>query len=139
MAATSDVNEDGSGNRRSLENLYMNGAEIFNFTLQVVPECVSRLLAQTGKTSDEIDLFVFHQANRYMLEHLRRKLKVPREKFYVALENCGNTVSSTIPIALKRAVQDGTLKDGSLVMLVGFGVGYSWGATLVQWRYLGCA
>jgi 3-oxoacyl-[acyl-carrier-protein] synthase III len=136
-AATAEVTDDGSGNRRSLENLYMSGGEIFNFTLQVVPDCVGKLLAQTGKTSDEIDLFVFHQANQFMLDHLRRKLRVPTERFYVSLASCGNTVSSTIPIALKRASEDGTLKDGALVMLVGFGVGYSWGATLVQWPYLG--
>ncbi len=135
--ATSVVSEDASGNRRSLENLYMNGAEIFNFTLRAVPDCVARLLAKTGKTLDDIDLFVFHQANRYMLDHLRRKLKLPSEKFYLYLAPCGNTVSSTIPIALSLAVEDGTLREGALVMLVGFGVGYSWGATLIQWPYLG--
>ena len=115
----------------------MNGAEIFDFALRAVPDCVGKLLAKTGKHCDDIDLFVFHQANRYILEHLRRKLKVPGEKFYVSVASCGNTVSSTIPIALKRATEDGTLKDGALVMLVGFGVGYSWGATLVEWPYLG--
>ena len=137
---TARVTEDSSGNRRSPQNLYMNGAAIFNFTLEVVPDCVAKLLARTGKRADDIDLFVFHQANRFMLEHLRRKLKLPSEKFYINLADCGNTVSSTIPIALHRAVKDGTLADGALVMLVGFGVGYSWGATLLEWPHLGpCA
>jgi 3-oxoacyl-[acyl-carrier-protein] synthase-3 len=136
-AATAEVAEDASGNRRSAENLYMNGAEIFNFTLQTIPDCVARLLEQTGKTSAEIDLFVFHQANWFMLDHLRRKLKVPPERFHIGLSSCGNTVSSSIPIALKQARDDGKLPDGSLVMLVGFGVGYSWGATLVEWPHLG--
>ncbi len=112
--------------------LSMNGPEVFTFTLRVVPRAVSEVLARAGKTADDVDLFVFHQANRYMLEHLRAKLKVPPEKFVVALEHCGNTVSSTIPIALKEAEGRGVLRPGMLVLLVGFGVGYSWGATLIR-------
>jgi 3-oxoacyl-[acyl-carrier-protein] synthase-3 len=128
---------DENGNCRSANNLVMNGGAIFNFTLQAIPDCVSRLLARTGRRLQDIDLFVFHQANRYMLDHLRKKLKIPPEKFYLWLSSCGNTVSSTIPIALKHAVEDGRLKNGQLAMLVGFGVGYSWGATLVEWPTLG--
>jgi 3-oxoacyl-[acyl-carrier-protein] synthase-3 len=135
-AATAEVLPDDSGNVRSQDNLYMNGAEIFNFTLSAVPESVHRLLDRAGKTLDEVDLFVFHQANQYMLEHLRRKLGIPREKFVLCLSRCGNTVSSTIPIALQQAAADGKLHDGQLVMLVGFGVGYSWGAALMRWPAL---
>jgi 3-oxoacyl-[acyl-carrier-protein] synthase-3 len=130
---------DDDGNTRSPENLYMNGAEIFNFTLRTIPECVGRLLARTGVQPEEVDLYVFHQANQFMLDHLRKKMKILPERFLVWLGNCGNTVSSTIPIALKHAVDDGKLRPGNLVMLVGFGVGYSWGATLVQWPFLGLA
>jgi 3-oxoacyl-[acyl-carrier-protein] synthase-3 len=82
---------------------------------------------------DQIDLFVFHQANQYILDHLRKKIHVPAEKFFVAMRDCGNTVSSSIPIALKHALLQGRLKSGDCVMLVGFGVGYSWAATLVRW------
>jgi len=124
---------DDSGNARTINDLYMNGAEIFNFTLRVVPEAVEQLLAKAGIKQDAIDLFVFHQANRFMLDHLRRKLQVPVEKFVVAMEQVGNTVSSSIPIALRQAQELGQLKPGALVMLVGFGVGYSWGATLIRW------
>ncbi len=67
-----------------------------------------------------------------MLEHLRDKLKIPAEKFVIALSHVGNTVSSTIPIALKEAVDRQLLPPGKLVMLVGFGVGYSWSATLIR-------
>jgi 3-oxoacyl-[acyl-carrier-protein] synthase III len=116
------------GDRR----LSMNGPEVFTFSLRVVPQAVNEVLARAGKSLDDIDLFVFHQANRYMLEHLRGKLKIPPEKFVVALEDCGNTVSSTIPIALKEAEGRGVLRPGMLVLLVGFGVGYSWGATLIR-------
>jgi 3-oxoacyl-[acyl-carrier-protein] synthase III len=128
---------DDNGNTRSADNLFMNGAEIFNFTLLAIPECVRQLLCRSGRQLEEIDLFVFHQANQYMLDHLRKKLKIAPEKFYLWLAGCGNTVSSTIPIALKNAAADGVLTPGKLVMLVGFGVGYSWGATLVEWPFLG--
>jgi 3-oxoacyl-[acyl-carrier-protein] synthase-3 len=111
----------------------MNGPEIFNFTIKVVPDCVERVLALAEKKLGDIDLFVFHQANRYMLEHLRKKLGVPEERFFMSMEHSGNTVSSTIPIALKEALTQGRLEPGMLVMLVGFGVGYSWGGTLVRW------
>jgi 3-oxoacyl-[acyl-carrier-protein] synthase-3 len=114
-------------------HLSMNGPEIFTFTLQAVPRAVHDLLARAGKTMGEVDAFVFHQANRYMLEHLRDKLGIPPEKFVVEMAHCGNTVSSTVPIALKEAVTGGQLRAGALVMLVGFGVGYSWAATFVRW------
>jgi len=124
--------QDVSGTARYPNNLWMNGPEIFTFTLQVVPQAVKDLLVRAGRTLDDVDRFVFHQANRYMLEHLRDKLKIPAEKFVVALSHCGNTVSSTIPIALKEAIGRQQLSAGQLVMLVGFGVGYSWGATLIR-------
>ncbi len=124
---------DDSGNARTVNDLYMNGAEVFNFTLRMVPQVMERLLCKAGLDRSAVDLFVFHQANRFMLEHLRRKLHIPEEKFVIAMENVGNTVSSSIPIALQAAEQHGQLKPGALVMLVGFGVGYSWGATLLRW------
>jgi len=123
---------DANGNVRSQDNLFMSGAEIFNFTLAEVPSTVYRLLERSGLTLDEIDLFVFHQANRYMLEHLRKRMKISASKFYISMSHCGNTVSSTIPIALYHALNEGRLKSGRCAMLVGFGVGYSWGATLAR-------
>lgn len=113
--------------------LYMNGPEIFNFTLKVVPEIVAQTLAAAQVGLADIDLFVFHQANKYMLDHLRRKLGVPAEKFVFAMQDVGNTVSSSIPIALRRAEEAGRLKRGMRVMTVGFGVGYSWAAAILRW------
>jgi 3-oxoacyl-[acyl-carrier-protein] synthase-3 len=126
--------EPGTAETRA-QRLHMNGPEIFNFTLKVVPDSMTKLMAASGLTSDAIDYYVMHQANRYMLEHLRDKLGIPPEKFIINMENCGNTVSSTIPIALRDAQEAGTLKNGNTLALVGFGVGYSWGAVLVRWRY----
>lgn len=114
-------------------DLYMDGPDIFNFTLRVVPGTVEEILSKAGAQLDDIDLFVFHQANAFMLEHLRKKLGVPEEKFYVSLSESGNTVSSTIPIALADAERTGALKPGMRVMLLGFGVGLSWGGLVAQW------
>ena len=132
-APQAELMHDDSGNARTVNNLYMNGAEVFNFTLRVIPEVIERLLAKADIRQDAVDLFVFHQANRFMLDHLRRKLQIPAEKFVIALEEVGNTVSSSIPMALQQAQGGGQLTPGALIMLVGFGVGYSWGATLMRW------
>jgi 3-oxoacyl-[acyl-carrier-protein] synthase-3 len=124
---------DDSGNIRTADHLYMNGPEIFSFTLKAVPKAVSAVLEKSGLTRESVDLFIFHQANRYMLEHLRKQIRIPAEKFQLTMSHCGNTVSSTIPIALKHAAAEGKLSDGSVVVAVGFGVGYSWGAVALRW------
>ena len=128
------VVEDTSGNSRTENNLFMNGPEIFAFTIKAVPVAVQALLAKAGLMQDGIDLWVFHQANQYMLEHLRKKIGIPADRFAVAMANCGNTVSSSIPIALRELQALGRLTDGLRLGLVGFGVGYSWAATLVRWQ-----
>lgn len=131
--------EDQAGNVRSQDNLFMNGGEIFLFTLDVVPLVIGQLLQKAGLALSDIDFFVFHQANQSMLDPLRKRMGIPAEKFQISLAHCGNTVSSSIPIALKDAAAAGSIPDGALVMLVGFGAGYSWGATLVRWRAIGSA
>ncbi|MDX2150329.1 MAG: ketoacyl-ACP synthase III [Bryobacteraceae bacterium] len=125
--------EDESGGVRTAENLFMNGLEVFNFAVERVPESIRGVLQKSGRSHEDIDLFVFHQANRYMLDHLRKKLQIPAEKFQVSMAHCGNTVSSTIPIALKHASAEGRIAKGQIALLAGFGVGYSWAATLLRW------
>lgn len=124
--------EDEAGNWRSAQNLYMNGADVFGFALRTVPPAVDQLLEKAGLTLDQVDFFVLHQANKFILERLRGKMKIPVEKFWIDMENCGNTVSSTIPIALESAIDQKRINPGDRVALVGFGVGYSWGATMVE-------
>jgi len=124
---------DQAGCARTVNDLYMNGPEIFAFTIKVVPELIARLLALAGLKLHDVDLFVFHQANLFMLQHLQKKLAIPNERFWVAFDDVGNTVSCTIPIALKKAMSINRLSGDSLLLLAGFGVGYSWGATLVRW------
>ncbi len=127
------VQIDDSGNERTANNVYMNGAEIFAFTLREVPAVISRVLSAKGLSVDDVDLFVPHQANAFILAHLQRKLRIPPERFVIDMADCGNTGSSTIAIALRRAMARGAIRAGMRVMLVGFGVGYSWGATLLEW------
>jgi len=119
---------DGSVN----DYLFMNGSEIFKFTAESVPQIVENLLLKSGYTDEEIDLYIFHQANKYMLDFIRKKMKIDEERFFYFLEKVGNTVSSTIPIALKEAIGQSKVKKNSNVVLVGFGVGYSYGACLLS-------
>ena len=125
-----DLTFDENGNPRSSDYLYMNGAEIFNFTLRVVPKMVRQTLEKNNLSSEDIDLYVFHQANNFMLSHLRKKLKISEDKFFINMAEVGNTVSSTIPIALKDAQNEGILKGN--ILIAGFGVGLSWGATVLH-------
>jgi len=131
-AETAVALEAEGGNWRSAQNLYMNGPEIFNFTLSAVPPLVEQLRLKCNGGVQEVDYYVFHQANRFMLERLRNKLKIAPEKFCIDLEDCGNTVSSTIPLALERARRAGRITSGQRVMLVGFGVGFSWAASMIR-------
>ena len=112
----------------------MDGPKIFEFSLRRVPAALNRVLETAGLATTEIDLFVFHQANRFMLEALQKKLKLAPERFAIEMEDVGNTVSSTIPLALERLVAANRIKSGAIVALVGFGVGYSWAAGIVRWK-----
>lgn len=126
---------DGSGAEKLIVRdgkLFMDGPDIFNFTLDVVPRTIEVVLKKNNITREDIDLYVFHQANKYMLDTIRKVNALPRDKFYVNLEGTGNTVSSTIPIALKQLDNAGKLRPGMKVMLLGFGVGLSWGGTVIS-------
>jgi len=126
-----DVVEDGNFVRND-NNLYMNGGEIFSFTNRAVPTMVDQLMQKCNLKMDDISLFIFHQANEFMLNSIRRKMNIPEDKFFIFLKNCGNTVSSTIPIALHEAIHSQSIKKKDTVLLAGFGVGYSWGANILK-------
>lgn len=133
---SSSGNAKDDGDKEADMVLSMNGSRIFTFALTVVPRAVQSLLCKAGMTIDNVDLFIFHQANAYMLEELRRLCGIPKNKFQITMAHCANTVSSTIPIALKHATSERQLQKGAPVMLVGFGVGYSWAATIIRWANL---
>jgi 3-oxoacyl-[acyl-carrier-protein] synthase III len=121
-----------TGNITTDNNLYMNGPAFFNFTIEAIPVVIEDVLRNNMTTIEEIDYCIFHQANKYMLDYLRTKMNIPKEKFYINMESTGNTVSSTIPIALKDCIDKKIIKSGDKVLLAGFGVGYSWGATIIE-------
>jgi len=125
-----DLQYDESGNPVSSDYLFMNGPEIFSFTILIVPKMIKEVLEKNGLSKDQVSLYVLHQANTYILEFLRKKMKIEEDKFYLNLQQVGNTVSSTIPIALCDAQQEGKLKGN--IVLAGFGVGLSWGATVIK-------
>lgn len=130
---TAVANADADGSVRAPQNLYMNGAAIFHFAISVVPPTIERLLAKLSLSMADVGLFVLHQANKYMLDYLFRKMKIPPEKTHVFLEEIGNTSGSSVPIALADAWRAGKVRPGSLVLLAGFGVGLSWAATVIRW------
>jgi len=113
--------------------LEMRGADVFLFTLNSVPTCMNELLDKSKLDIEDIDLFVFHQASKLVLENLIRAMSLDEDKVFINLRDTGNTVSASIPIALKDAETKGRLRNGDTVMLIGFGVGLSWGATLITW------
>lgn len=112
--------------------IYMNGPDIFNFTISKIPSLIEETLKKNKLILDQVDYFIFHQANSFMLEYLRKKIGIPKEKFHNDMTDTGNTVSSTIPIALSNAKKQGFVKNGDKVFLAGFGVGLSWGATVIE-------
>ena len=123
---------DSIGNSRNDDYLYMNGSEIFHFTLGAIPALVSNTLTINKIKLEEISWFVFHQANAFMLNHLRKKIGIDVDKFPIEMEFTGNTVSSTIPIVLEKLLIESKVKLNDNLMLTGFGVGYSWGSVVVK-------
>ena len=119
---------------RDPTRLYMDGAQILTFTVRTIPPFFKELLAKADTDIDDLDLVVFHQANRFMLDHLRKRCHVPEEKFVSAMASCGNTVASSIPIAMKDCVDKGILTKDMKVAIVGFGVGYSWAGGMIVWK-----
>ena len=123
---------DENQNITSDNHLFMNGPEIFNFTIENIPGLVKEILIKNNLSEEDVDYYIFHQANKFMLNYLRKKIKIPENKFFINILNTGNTVSATIPIALHECLKNDLVKKGNKVVLVGFGVGYSWGATVIE-------
>lgn len=130
--STGESTEDSEGHIWRDDYLYMNGGAIFNFTLDAVPVMMKQLLEKSGLEKDNIDYYVFHQANQFMLSTIRKVCSLPKEKYYMDMTNVGNTVSSTILIGLKESMSNGTIHEGMNVMACGFGVGLSWGGTVLK-------
>lgn len=128
---TAEESVDRSGNVRSRDNLYMNGGAVLNFTLKRVPEVVNRLSVKMGVPLDAFDSVILHQANKFMLDSLQKKLGLPDSRMPRRYADIGNTVSSTIPFVLEEMAGQSSLAPGRH-MLVGFGVGLSWAAGAIS-------
>ncbi len=120
------------GNVRSEDNLFMSGADIFEFTVREVPSSVERIMKKECLKKENVDLFIFHQANQFILDFLVKIMKLDKQKFYTNFADIGNTVSASIPIAFKRAMDEGIVSSNQKIVLCGFGVGLSWGSTLIK-------
>ena len=112
--------------------IQMEGTRVFKFAVEAVPWCVDQVLARTGKTMDDVDFFVFHQANARIIDLVVRKYHIPPEKYYKNIAEYGNTSAASIPLVLSELEEAGTVGPGSRVLVVGFGGGLTWGGALVE-------
>lgn len=122
--------DEQTGTFVSSDNLYMNGNAIFDFTSEVVPELIQNVLTKNNIEETDVNLYVFHQANKYMLNYLRKLMGISKDRFYINLSKTGNVTSSSIPIALKLAQTEGSLFGN--VIIAGFGIGLSWGGVCLK-------
>jgi 3-oxoacyl-[acyl-carrier-protein] synthase-3 len=113
--------------------LKMNGREVYKFATRVMVSSATAVLNECGKTIDEVDVYVPHQANKRIIDHAVAKLGVPHERTVVNVDRYGNTSSGSIPLALADARADGRLRDGALVLMTGMGAGLTWGSALLEW------
>ena len=131
-----DLTYDEYGTPKSSDHLYMDGREILNYTLDYFPPLVDDILRKNKLSKENIDLYVLHQANKYIMELLRRKMNIPEDIFFKYYEYIGNTVSSTIPIALKEAWEAGKVSNIENILIAAPGLGYSWGGTILDYKPL---
>jgi 3-oxoacyl-[acyl-carrier-protein] synthase-3 len=115
--------------------LTMNGREVFKFATRVMVSSAEAILSACGKTVDEVDVYVPHQANVRIIDHATKKLGFPSEKVIVNVDRYGNTSSGSIPLALADAADDGRLEPGKLVLMTGMGAGLTWGSALIEWTH----
>ncbi len=115
------------------EKITMMGSEVYRFAIQAMGDACLKVLDKVGMTSDQIDLFVPHQANLRIIESAAKRLNLPPEKVFLNVQKYGNTSGGSIPLALYEAEIEGKLKKGMTVMTVGFGAGLVWGANIIRW------
>jgi 3-oxoacyl-[acyl-carrier-protein] synthase-3 len=133
-ASSAVETKDASGNVRTAEHLLMDGAAVLDFVKREMPRFVQTHLRDTGTPLESIDLVLFHQASQVGLDYLNEALHIPPEKRFSNMSHIGNTVSASLPIALREAETNGRLCPGMRVLLVGFGVGLSWGVGVITWN-----
>jgi 3-oxoacyl-[acyl-carrier-protein] synthase-3 len=111
----------------------MNGREVFKFATRIMVYSAEQILAECGKTVDDIDVYIPHQANKRIIDYAAGKLGIPPERTVVNVDRFGNTSSGSIPLALTDARAEGRLRDGALILMTGMGAGLTWGSALIEW------
>ncbi|WKB35062.1 beta-ketoacyl-ACP synthase III [Terrilactibacillus sp. S3-3] len=131
-----ELGADGSGGKnlyQDKEIIKMNGREVFKFAVRQMGESAASVVEKAGLTKEDIDYLIPHQANIRIMEASRERLDIPEEKMIKTIQKYGNTSSSSIPLALADSVENGVIKDGDLIVMVGFGGGLTWGAVTLRW------
>ena len=113
--------------------LEMDGPEIFKFAVNAVKTSIPRILEMAGMSREDIDYLIIHQGNYRILEAGAKFARVPMDKVFVNIHKYGNTSAASVPIALHEALAEGKIKPGDKVVLISFGAGATWGATLLEW------
>jgi 3-oxoacyl-[acyl-carrier-protein] synthase-3 len=133
LNGTSFSREPGrDGVPRAVDELFMDGPQVFNFTIREVPGLLAQTLDAASWSFASVDKFVFHQANGYLLNYLRKRIEIPADRMVVALKEYGNTSSASIPLAIADKLENDFEQNSVRLLLAGFGVGWSWaGATVV--------
>jgi 3-oxoacyl-[acyl-carrier-protein] synthase-3 len=116
-----------------LHYIKMNGNEVFKFAVRVMEEASLEAARKVGVSMEDIDLFIPHQANIRIINSAAKRLQIDEEKIFVNVHRYGNTSSASIPLALDEAHREGRIKEGDLVLLVGFGAGLTWGSAIIRW------
>ena len=111
----------------------MNGREVFKFATRIMVYSAEQILGECGKSVDDVDVYIPHQANKRIIDYAAAKLGIPSERTVVNVDRFGNTSSGSIPLALTDAREEGRLRDGALVLMTGMGAGLTWGSALIEW------
>lgn len=133
-----NVKAEGKFEGRDLGMVYMDGAEIFNFTLKSVPPLIRESVELAGKSIDDYDAFLLHQANKFMITHIAKKAKLPKDKVPINIDRYGNTSSATIPLLMTTDMAESLATDSRQIGMFGFGVGYSWASASMKVGPLQC-
>lgn len=127
------IKNDDENDFQSPKHYYMNNVNVFTFTITEVPILISDILKKNNLIIDDIDYFVLHQANKKIIQTIGNELEIPDEKLVIDMTEIGNTSSASIPICMRNLVNKGKLKDGMKILIAGYGVGFSWGGTVITW------
>lgn len=130
-----DLGADGSGGKylHGKPKIWMNGREVFKFAVRKMGEASTKIIEKAGLTQEDVQFLIPHQANIRIMEASRQRLNLPEEKMSTTITKYGNTSASSIPIAMVEELENGKIKDGDVIVMVGFGGGLTWGATIIKW------